>query len=74
MTLKDEARERRLKWWQSIKKDKPRLANVAAACGTSPAYLRQLACSHARPSLDMARRVGEHTGLAAKWWGPDAWG
>ena len=73
MDLNNEARERRLKWWKAINKDKARLARVAAACATSPAYLRQLACSHSRPSLGMARRLGEHTGLAAKWWGPDAW-
>ncbi len=74
MDLNGEANYRRWSWWQTIKKDKIKLQRIAAACETSPAYLRQLACSHARPSLDMARRLGEHTGLAAKWWGPDAWG
>ena len=74
MDLKGEANYRRWAWWQTIKKDKIKLQRIAAACETSPAYLRQLACSHSRPSLDMARQLGEHTGLAAKWWGPDAWG
>lgn len=70
----DEAHQRRWAWWQSIKKDKAKLARVAEACGTSPGYLRQVANSHGTPSVDMAKRLGQHTGLSRKYWLPEAWG
>ena len=69
-----EAHQRRWAWWQSVKKDKAELARIAEACETSPGYLRQVANSHGTPSIDMAKRLGEHTGLSREWWRPDAWG
>lgn len=74
MNKQDEANLRRWAWWQDIKRDKAKLARIAALCETSPGYLRQVANSHGTPSIDMAKRLGEHTGLGRKWWRPDAWG
>lgn len=72
MTSK-QAHKARVEWLQGV--EKPALYAVADACGTTAEYIRQVAHGYGsrRPSVDMAQRLGKHSGLPREFWRPDVW-
>jgi hypothetical protein len=67
----EQARERRLEWWRTT--EKATLESVALACCTTPEYLRMLVYGHRRPQTDLAKLLGQHSGLPREFWRPDVW-
>ncbi len=69
----NEAREKRVEWLKSI--DNQSLAAVAEACGTTAEYVRQISFGYGgrRPSVEMAKLLGQHSGLPREFWRPDVW-
>ena len=71
-SITDEAKAKRIAWWKAASREKR--ASVAAECGTTARYIGVLVYGHRRPQFELAQRLAAASGLARKWWLPEAWG